>query len=224
MAEEWLFGRYRLVPACRRLHAGERSVELDARALAVLECLLRHAEHVVPRNSLIAEAWPEASVVFDSAVSKVMRRLRVALGDGHGTVLQTVYGEGYRLALPATLVPPRPGTGAALHGPTGTRNGAARDSPLRPGPTGPASMPDGGPARAPAPTPPAPAPSAAASPSAGDQALQHPKPIPDASGKAPTPPRRAPAWQLWLPWTIAALAMLLSGCLAWLLLNQAGPG
>ncbi|MBJ6984160.1 winged helix-turn-helix domain-containing protein [Luteimonas sp. MC1750] len=220
MAEEWLFGRYRLVPAFRRLHAGERSVELDARALAVLECLLRHAERVVPRPTLIAAAWPESSIVFDSAVSKVMRRLRVALGDSHGTILQTIYGEGYRLALPATLLPPRPGTAATLHGSAGTRNGAARESPLRPEPSGAALMPGGGPARAPEPAPAAPAAAAAAA----DQALQRPRPIPDASGKERTPPERAPAWQLWLPWTIAALATLLSGCLAWLLLNRAGPG
>ncbi|MBJ6978040.1 winged helix-turn-helix domain-containing protein [Luteimonas sp. MC1895] len=218
MAEEWLFGRYRLVPAFRRLHAGERSVELDARALAVLECLLRHAERVVPRPTLIAEAWPEASIVFDSAVSKVMRRLRVALGDSHGTILQTIYGEGYRLALPATLLPPRPGTGATLHGSAGAGNGAARESPLRPKPIGAASMPRGGPAQAQAP------PAQAAAAAAADQALQPPRPIPDASGKERTPPERAPAWQLWLPWTIAALATLLSGGLAWLLLNRAGPG
>lgn len=188
MAEEWLFGRYRLVPAHRRLHAGERSMELDARALAVLECLLRHADRVVPRASLIAEAWPEADVVFDSAVSKVMRRLRVALGDSHGTVLQTIYGEGYRLALPATLLPPRPGTAAMMHAPVGARNGAVRE-PAREAAT----------------------------------AAQRSRPTPDVSAKQHPPTRRPGTWRIWLPWTIAALATLLSACLAWLLLAQAGP-
>lgn len=104
----WLFGRYRLEPDSRRLWIGERSRELDARALAVLVCLLRRAGDVVPRGTLMAEAWPEAEVVFDSAVSKVMRRLRLALDDGHGHLLQTIYGEGYRLAVPAVLLPPAP--------------------------------------------------------------------------------------------------------------------
>ena len=106
MAEDaWLFGRYRLEPGKRQLHAGERLVSLDARACAVLLCLLRHAEQVVPRATLIGEAWPDVDTVLDSAVSKVMRRLRTALGDHSGHLLQTVYGEGYRLALPAVLLP-----------------------------------------------------------------------------------------------------------------------
>ncbi|MGY1529650.1 winged helix-turn-helix domain-containing protein [Luteimonas sp. A649] len=108
---QWLFGRYRLDPSKQRLHADDRTRDLDARACAVLLCLLDHAEEVVPRATLIAEAWPGAETVFDSAVSKVMRRLRTALGDHSGHVLQTVYGEGYRLALPAVLLPPAPGTG-----------------------------------------------------------------------------------------------------------------
>ena len=78
---------------------------LDGRACAVLLCLLRHAEQVVPRATLISEAWPDADTVLDSAVSKVMRRLRTAMGDHSGHLLQTVYGEGYRLALPAVLLP-----------------------------------------------------------------------------------------------------------------------
>ena len=119
-AGEWLFGHYHLVSATARLHVGERSYELDPRALSVLDCLLRHAGEVVPRAVLIAEAWPDVDTVLDSTVSKVMRRLRLALGDGGGHVLQTVYGEGYRLALPATWLPStapgmigRPGTPAA---------------------------------------------------------------------------------------------------------------
>src|SRR5690606_33614635 len=90
--------------------------ELDPRAMAVLECLLRRAGQVVPRAVLIEEAWTGLDTVFDSAVSKVMRRLRLALEDGQGHVLQTIYGEGHRLALPATLLPPAPGDGGAAAG------------------------------------------------------------------------------------------------------------
>ena len=193
-AGEWLFGRYRLVPASRSLHIGERRMELDARALAVLECLLRQADSVVPRASLIAEAWPGVDVVFDSAVSKVMRRLRVALGDPHGNVLQTIYGEGYRLALPATLLPPMPPTVA--HRTPGLRNGAAH---------GQATPRDGVPAS-----------------STSTPKLQL---VPDRGKDDAGIPRRGPraAWLVWLPWTIAALATLLAGCLAWLL-HRAGAG
>ncbi|MEN1972534.1 winged helix-turn-helix domain-containing protein [Luteimonas sp. MJ204] len=137
MAGTWLFGRYRLEPALRRLHADGRSRELDARALAVLECLLRHAERVVPRATLTAEAWPDADTVLDSAVSKVMRRLRTALGDSSGHVLQTIYGEGYRLALPAVQLgtaPARPQQPASRQTPPAPIAAAAADSAREPSP------------------------------------------------------------------------------------------
>ncbi|MEN1940252.1 winged helix-turn-helix domain-containing protein [Luteimonas sp. MJ174] len=135
MAGTWLFGRYRLEPALRRLHADGHAREIDARALVVLECLLRHAEHVVPRATLTATAWPDAPSVPDSAVSKVMRRLRIALGDGSGHVLQTIYGEGYRLALPAVqlgrapVVTPTPGRPPAAPAATAADSMHAPDEP-----------------------------------------------------------------------------------------------
>ena len=192
---EWLFGRYRLVPDTRRLHAGDRVHELDPRAAAVLECLLRHAGEVVPRAILIAEAWPGGVVVFDSAVSKVMRRLRVALDDSHGSVLQTIYGEGYRIVLPATRLPPRPDP-ATFPG---------LDAVPRPG-----------------------AHAAAVRGAAGGR-----HPVASTHMGASAPPgtstvaqeRAGPGrWLLWLPWVIAALATLVAGCLAWLLLRPAGAG
>ena len=134
-AGEWLFGPYHLVPASGRLRAGERSHELDPRALSVLECLLRHAGQVVPRAVLIAEAWPDAETVLDSTVSKVMRRLRLALGDAGGHALQTVYGEGYRLALPATWLP---SLAPAVH---------ARPQITTPGDAGPTAVPSDAEAR-----------------------------------------------------------------------------
>lgn len=115
----WRFGRYTLDTARRELEHGGHRVRLDARTLAVLECLLENAGSVVPRDVLIAQAWQRFPVA-DSAVSKAMRRLRIALGNEAGTVLLTVYGVGYRLALPAE----REGTdataaGAALPAPAG---------------------------------------------------------------------------------------------------------
>ena len=131
--DSWLFGRYRLETGSRRLWNGERARELDPRALAVLVCLLRRAGDVVPRGTLMAEAWPESGSVVDSAVSKVMRRLRLALDDPHGRVLQTIYGEGYRLALPVAAGPAAPGLDGASPGPrpaarTGPTAAAAPDT------------------------------------------------------------------------------------------------
>ena len=160
----WLFGQYRLDTATRQLRYDDRVRELDPRALAVLECLLRRAERIVPRATLIAEVWPDADTVFDSAVSKVMRRLRTALGDSAGHVLQTIYGEGYRLAVPATLLPPSPAPeprsnghapGAALRAPGAGPNAGTQAMPgassSRPADTG--AAPPAGMDRGPAPPP-----------------------------------------------------------------------
>ena len=117
----WLFGRHRLDLDRRELLRDEHRLQLDERAFAVLTCLLRHAEHVVPRATLVAEAWPGIAQVNDSAVSKSMRRLRIALGSDAARTLVTVYGVGYRLATPATLVP----AGAIIPSGGSAANGAA---------------------------------------------------------------------------------------------------
>lgn len=96
----WRFGHYTLDVAHRELEHGGHRVRLDQRTLAVLECLLEHADTVVAREALIAQAWRRQPVA-DSAVSKAIRRLRIALGADAGKVLVTVYGVGYKLALPA---------------------------------------------------------------------------------------------------------------------------
>nr|WP_255492223.1 winged helix-turn-helix domain-containing protein [Luteimonas sp. MC1825] len=115
----WLFGRNRLDIDSHQLIRDDYRAQLDERAFAVLGCLLRHAEQVVPRSTLVAEAWPGVEHVNDSAVSKTMRRLRIALGSEAGRTLSTVYGVGYRLTTPAVLVPAGatlPGNGAATSG------------------------------------------------------------------------------------------------------------
>ncbi|MBJ6980391.1 winged helix-turn-helix domain-containing protein [Luteimonas sp. MC1572] len=126
----WLFGRNRLDIESHQLIRDGYRTQLDERAFAVLTCLLRHAEQVVPRSTLVAEAWPGVAHVNDSAVSKTMRRLRIALGSEAGRSLSTVYGVGYRLTTPAVLVP----AGATLpQGGAGT-NGTAVSVPGAPRP------------------------------------------------------------------------------------------
>jgi DNA-binding winged helix-turn-helix (wHTH) protein len=103
--EHWLFGHHSLEVGSQQLVTGDRRIQLDERGFAVLTCLLRHAGGVVPRATLVSEAWPGIPHVTDSAVSKTMRRLRIALGSEAARGLVTVYGVGYRLASPAVLVP-----------------------------------------------------------------------------------------------------------------------
>lgn len=130
----WRFGRYTLDIARRELEHGGHRVRLDVRTLAVLECLLEHAGSVVPREVLIAQAWQRFPVA-DSAVSKAMRRLRIALGNDAGTVLLTVYGVGYRLALPAER------EGADAGPATATRPPGPQASPLPSVPAAGATLP-----------------------------------------------------------------------------------
>lgn len=188
---QWLFGQYRFEPASRHLHADGRVRELDARAAAALDCLLRHAGSVVPRALLIAEAWPDADAVLDSAVSKTMRRLRTAVGDRSGHVLQTVYGEGYRLALPAVLLPRAPGPQTLRAGEPPASTPLDPRTPEQP--QDPPPHPPAAPGPHPAPSP-------------------HPDPRPRSA--------RGAGWQR-LPWIIAAVATLAALALAWLVLHPA---
>ena len=96
----WRFGGYVLDCARMELEHDGRRIRLEERTMRVLVCLLEHADSIVTRATLLAGAWP-GQVVSDSAIARAVMKLRVALGGDAERVLLTVYGVGYRLALPA---------------------------------------------------------------------------------------------------------------------------
>jgi DNA-binding response OmpR family regulator len=83
----------------RVLQISGRRIELTGRELGLLELLMRHAGRVVTRTEILDQVWgmhfdPESNVI-----EVHMRRLREKLGEAASS-LETVRGQGYRLALP----------------------------------------------------------------------------------------------------------------------------
>jgi DNA-binding winged helix-turn-helix (wHTH) protein len=91
------FGRFRY-SAASGLRAGDRAVALGACPQRCLEVLLEARGAVVPKQRLINAVW--GGVASDSSLARSVYLLRLALGDDDGDVVGTVYGRGYRIAVP----------------------------------------------------------------------------------------------------------------------------
>jgi two-component system, OmpR family, response regulator MprA len=79
--------------ATRTVTRGGRSVSLSEREADLLELLLRHAHHVVPREQAVAEVWHGA--VTANAVDRYVSNLRRKLGEP--ARIETIRGIGFRL-------------------------------------------------------------------------------------------------------------------------------
>lgn len=101
----------------RRVLRGENAVDLTSREFALLEFLLRHAGQVVSRAQLLNGVWGYDYDPRSNVVDVYVGYLRAKLDrPGEPSVIETVRGGGYRLAVssaPATSLPRRPsGSGA----------------------------------------------------------------------------------------------------------------
>jgi DNA-binding response OmpR family regulator len=86
-------GSIRLDLRTRRVTVDERSVELTARELALLETFLRNAGQVLSRGKLLSTVWGYSFDSTSNVVDVYVESLRAKLGD----VIETVRGAGYRL-------------------------------------------------------------------------------------------------------------------------------
>lgn len=79
----------------------QQRLDLPPLSFALLVALLRRAPHVVRRQDLISEVWPN-SLVCDEALSQRVRLLRESLDEGVGPAryVESVRGWGYRVAQP----------------------------------------------------------------------------------------------------------------------------
>ena len=90
-----------LDPGNRRVTRGGALVALTSREYAILEVLMRNAGEVVSRTRLIERVWDEASDVVDNLVDVHVSHLRKKIDRaGSVSLIHTVRGFGYRLALP----------------------------------------------------------------------------------------------------------------------------
>jgi two-component system, OmpR family, copper resistance phosphate regulon response regulator CusR len=78
----------------RRVHIGERTVELTAREFALAEMFFRHPGQVLSREQLLSHVWGYDYDPGSNVVDVYVGYLRKKLGGG---LIRTVRGMGYRL-------------------------------------------------------------------------------------------------------------------------------
>src|SRR5215472_13382953 len=125
--ETFVFGSFRLVPAQRMLLDDGKQVRLGSRALDILTALVERAGETIPKERLIARAWPD-TVVDEGALRVHVAALRKALGDGRAgkRYIANNPGRGYAFVAPVT----RESVRAATVSSKGATEGATLPAPL----------------------------------------------------------------------------------------------
>ncbi len=97
--EEIVVRDLRIDPACRRVLRGEIEVALTQREFDLLLFLARHPGQVFSRDQLMDSVWRYSFYSDTATVTVHVRRLRAKLESDplHPSILQTVWGVGYRL-------------------------------------------------------------------------------------------------------------------------------
>ncbi|MYN06139.1 response regulator [Pseudoduganella aquatica] len=86
--------------AARSVSAGARGLALGPAEFSLLRHFMRHPERTHTRAALLEQVWGNDSTVSERAVDTRVRRLRLALqASGHHAMIETVRGDGYRLAV-----------------------------------------------------------------------------------------------------------------------------
>ena len=95
--ELYEFGTFRLDVAERLLSRDGERVPLSEKAFDTLCVLVRRGNHLVRKDELLNEVWPDA-IVEENNLDKNISLLRQVLGErtGEGKFIETVRGHGFR--------------------------------------------------------------------------------------------------------------------------------
>jgi DNA-binding winged helix-turn-helix (wHTH) protein len=111
-AQRWRFGTAVFDEASWTLVVAGERMALENKPLRLLQELIHRHDQVVSKDVLMDAIWPGV-IVVEGSLTTAMNKLRRALGDRDGRIIETVPGIGYRLAVPATPCAPEAGKGNA---------------------------------------------------------------------------------------------------------------
>lgn len=97
------FGPFRLYPEERLFFQSQERLDVDRRALAILEVLVRNSGELVTKKRLLDEVWGDVAVE-EGNIGVQLSKIRKALGDDkkQAEFIETVHGEGYRFIAAVT--------------------------------------------------------------------------------------------------------------------------
>jgi two-component system, OmpR family, phosphate regulon response regulator PhoB len=96
LAEKLSYGGVEMDTAAHRVRHNGKPIELGPTEYRLLYHFLRNPERVFSRQQLLDAVWPHNEDIEQRTVDVLIRRLRLALGDGFD-LLRTVRSEGYSL-------------------------------------------------------------------------------------------------------------------------------
>ena len=88
----------RLDPHSHRVSSGETALEFGPTEFRLLQFFMTHPERAYSRSQLLDQVWGGNVYVEERTVDVHIRRLRLALGEKHEHLVQTVRGTGYRFS------------------------------------------------------------------------------------------------------------------------------
>jgi non-specific serine/threonine protein kinase len=94
----WKFGECEFIEIRRELLVRGEPVRLESKPLEVLQHLLEHPAQVLTKDELIGAAW--ATSTTDQSLTTAIAKLRKAFGGARDSVILSVSGVGYRMAVP----------------------------------------------------------------------------------------------------------------------------
>jgi DNA-binding winged helix-turn-helix (wHTH) protein len=102
--KHFVFPPYSLDTTDECLSRGSEKIPLRPKSFAILRYLLENHHRLVPKEELIAAAWPKTRVV-DAALKVSIREIRKALGDKtyEPRFIKTVCRKGYQFIAPISL-------------------------------------------------------------------------------------------------------------------------
>jgi DNA-binding response OmpR family regulator len=100
------FGDLKADLRSRRVHRGDKQVDLSSREFALLEYFMRHPGQVLSRQQILSSVWDYSFDPGSNVVDVYVRYLRSKLDRrGEPSLIQTVRGAGYRFE-PSADAPP----------------------------------------------------------------------------------------------------------------------